>query len=158
MKDTFPRLWAITQGSYSDYHIIAVCEDEATAKIWADACKSSREPYRDDVEIEEFPFIPKGSEPQVYETWFARCDLDEQGISNERIHFTRDFVFTGNPPDHRPRATYWYRDYQGENKYELSITGATEESVLKALSDRKARWLACDRDLAKYGDTVYGLK
>lgn len=154
-ENQFPRIWAVTQGSYSDYHIVAIFEDEITAEAWASACKSDAS-CRDEMTVEDFSFVPAGSEPQIYETWYARCDLDDSGVSNERVRVERDFIFSGYPPDKRPKATYWYRNYQGENKYELSITGATEQIVLKALSDRKARWLALDRDLAKDGDTVYG--
>lgn len=87
------KIYAVTKGSYSAYHIIALTTDkeraEHIAKIFSDGW--------DDAEVEEFEDSKCGESGMIY-TYHSRCDfveLDDYCQNEEEgVHEYKDGVYT----------------------------------------------------------------
>lgn len=75
-KEIGLRIYIVTAGSYSDYHILAVFSTLGGAQAFIDACPKPRY-YGDDYDIEEYG-LDEGSTllEQGYQTWRIRFDSD----------------------------------------------------------------------------------
>lgn len=91
------KLYAVTKGDYSDYHIITLTRNKDTANAIAKRFSS----YEDDARVEEYEdgqFLMGGS---IYRVWsygtnVRGCELDESDYNVQDIGEVRQISQSGN--------------------------------------------------------------
>lgn len=132
----FKKIAAVTEGSYSDYRVLAVCECADTAKAWADAVGGS---------VEWIDVLPAGMPPTkdtIYS--YSVTFWDDGRIEKGRINADTKWSichWQGAPPT-RPRLRFVRAPCHGGKGGRLDIVASSAEACLKVASDRKAMWLA----------------
>lgn len=139
MGDT---LYALSQGAYSDYHVLALFTSKKLAEQALEAHKADEEWSRD-ARIEEFDLFDELPEP-VTEHYYQVEIWDDGRVTNENIRQATHLPWNhlDGTPKPRPHVRWvrapMYRDQGGR----LEVRGSDEQAVKQAFSDNKARILA----------------
>lgn len=127
MKD----IWAVSTGSYSDYSVLALFEDEADAQAAVDEC-NAKESYRD-ARVESFYFYPSGTRPHYEKIFHRSVNISNDGtVDNhqEGDYYSWDMGYKEN----RPFAAIPRRN----NGVGLIVSGTDLQAVNQAFSDNLA--------------------
>ena len=139
------ELFAISSGEDSDYSVRAVCEDEATAKAWADAIAAVKDGWHQDARVERMIFIPAGTAPYQVTEYSQNVELRDDGSIETRGIITKtDYPITalyGQPP-YRPHVRYVRAPCHNNIGGRLEVRGSTEQSVAKVVGEKIAMWKA----------------
>jgi hypothetical protein len=131
-------IWAIVSGSYSEYGIDAVFEDEATAKAWL--ADLGEDDDHEDERLEEFKFVASGTVPEVEITYRARAEIWSNGvIDSERISSDKRLIFPGS---NRGRSLFSKIYPPFNHKRSISVHGTDRKLVMKVFSEKKAMVIA----------------
>lgn len=134
-------IFAVSRGSYSDYRVLAVFEDEADAKAWAAAM--SVDGGYDHPEVEEFCLVVKGTSPYMVTTYYRSITFWDDGVIEDcGVHSSTDWaiaLYDGMPPV-RPHLRFVRAPCHDGRGGRLDIRGSTAESVNKVGNDRIAAW------------------
>lgn len=135
---TYATIWAVTEGSYSDYHIVCLFTYEEDAKAHCAERNAAADPVYggDKASVEEFRLYGRGHAPQRMERWSADGRaylgaLPTQEGPTCRIVWEGDY----DDPPKRPKVTV-YADGG------VRAVARTREAAVKALSDRLAELTA----------------
>jgi hypothetical protein len=137
--------FAVSSGSYSDYSVHAVCEDEATAERWAEALRSDSEGWHSDAVVEELPLIAAGTKPAKQTTVHLSQTLWDDGHEEERhVSETSEYPIVSlyGPPPRRPSVRFVRAPIHKNRGGRLEIRGRTESAVLKVYGDEIRMWRA----------------
>ena len=142
----FKKIWVVEQGSYSDYRVLAVFEDEATARAWANAINADGGRYGEEAEVSEMDLVTKGTKPEKVTTYRVYATLWDDGTVEDadNLRSDSDFPITalyGVPPK-RPRVRYVRAPCYNNRGGRLEVIGSSAQSVMKVVSDRIAMWKA----------------
>lgn len=141
----FRTIYSVSCGEYSDYRVLALFGDKQTAEQWANALKHDGDCWTGDAFVEEFSFVPTGTEPYKVTTHCKSIELMDDGTSKEERYWKRtEWVINalyGDPPK-RPHVRYVRAPYLSGNGGLLESHGADREAVIKAVADRVRKWKA----------------
>ena len=127
------KVYVITKGSYSDYHIVAVTLDPVRANKLARL-------YSDRFSIcavEEYT-LNEAKEPQVYRVAFPRGKAPYAKLGEYRFTFDGE---DGDIDPHEYDVKYDTRD-DFEDEFVVYVSAADEDHALKIAQDRRAEYLA----------------
>jgi hypothetical protein len=136
-------VYAVSRGEYSDYSVMCVCEDEATAIRFRDAynggsdCGGAR--------IETMRLFGAGEQPRRITTHRSSATLhDNGGVSDVKYWANSSWQFDPYCDDvpRRPRAEYRRAPVLHNRGGYLCVVGRTAESVAKVTSERIAAFKA----------------
>lgn len=115
-------VYVVTDGSYSDYHVILVCEDEATAKAYADRTRA---------QVEEYDYYPSGSEIRRRVVYVTQI----QGNRDEKL-WTYDR--TEIIPDGEAEECFSPAELNspGTRGWRLVSSGTDKERTIKSVADK----------------------
>lgn len=142
-------IWSVSEGSYSDYRVIALFDIQAEAEACAALHKQLNPKSRDEWEVEEFQCVAAG-EPFMSPQWKVRAILTPSAVSAE---LTQPGSWFATEPT-RIRADEWVRtnkfDWEGHRgtvilevpETVLEIEGPDQQGVRQSFSDRCARYKA----------------
>lgn len=145
-------VYAVSRGDYSDYRVMCVCPDKATAERVADAHNGDSDSY-EDARVEAIRYI---TEPRKVTTYMVSATIYDNGdvrdgrnpngalteSPQERVEWEFDPLY----PERLTRVGWrWIRApmHAGEAG-RLEVSGLDREAVLKVFSERKAQLLADD--------------
>ena len=135
-------IWAVTRGSYSDYRVLCICEDKATATNFANNYNSRRVEYIDEAEVEEFKYYPKDSQPKRITTYRSEAKLyDDRHVTDVKYWNYTEWEFETYcdiPPAKRPNVEYCRAPIFNNKGGFLRISCQDKESVAKATTERIA--------------------
>ena len=140
------KVWAVSSGSYSDYRVHAIFEDEATADAWAKAIAAKDEDdysWHSDADTQEFPFIATGTEPKKVLIVDLVQDLWDNGKeADARITERREYPIVAlyGPPPPRPVVRFVRAPVHNNKGGRLEIRGKSKEAVLKVYGDEIRMW------------------
>lgn len=123
MKQEKTKIYVVTEGEYSDYHIITATLDKETAEAIA---KKFRTTYNEP-RVEEF-------EEGQAKNWLRhlwRVVFDSSGSVDE-------VMYLGNDSYYFDMAGKCY----GRSTVQVYVFGDTKEDILKAAAERRAKHLA----------------
>lgn len=153
--EVMKKCYAVSEGEYSDYRVLAVFEDQDSANRHAEEEGQSpnrlwgREPY-----VDEFWFFPSGSDPKRIYRFTATVELRDDfsagevvyketffwdydqvpSFSRPRVHYARNL--RGDPIDQRtPVNSESWNDLPSGT---LTVTGDSERAVAKVMGERIA--------------------
>lgn len=128
------QAYMVTSGEYSDYHVLGVFEDKATAEAWAGGCR-----------VEEILFIKAGTPPKKVTEYWQHVELWDDGrVDRNEMHSNTGLVismYNGIPPS-RPRVRYIRAPWHDGRGGRLEVRGDSAEAVAKVVSERIAMWKA----------------
>ena len=112
------KIYVVTQGEYSDYHIEGVTLDRQKAERWVELYNDSVGKYHDDAQIEEYESDSFGANGLYL--WQVDTDFGEVNCS----------VFCGRGPE-------WnYIDCDGD--FHVTVMAKDRDHALKAAFDKVA--------------------
>lgn len=139
------RIFTVESGSYSDHAVLAVFDDEATAKAWRDALVTEDEGWHRDAWVGNIQLIPAGMKPFKVTTWQQHVELWDNGETETKGPWSRTeypiSMLSGEPPK-RPKVRYVRAPMHNDKGGRLEVVGSTEKSVVKVVSERIAMWKA----------------
>ena len=138
-------MFVLSAGAYSDYQVLAVCEDEKTAIAWRDAMAADEECHCRDVGVEVLPLVEAGVVPFKVTTYQRHADLRDNGqIVGARELSTTDWAINclHGPPPVRPRVRYVRAPYHNDEGGCLEVRGDNPESVARTFAEKVAMWRA----------------
>jgi hypothetical protein len=138
------KAWMVTRGRYSDYGMIAVFTDEASAKAYAEmlVANGGVSDY-DGAEVEEVPLnpsipvLPAGCNPYCVR-------MERNGDSLARVD---DYGFWANA-DWGDRRCHWMKRGRGGAVigkiavWQFSVTARDEEHAVKIANERRVQLIA----------------
>lgn len=127
------KVYVITKGEYSDYHICAVTTDEETAKKLADKYSDSY----DDAFIEDFDTDDAEMGLTGKKLFQCKFYLDNSEISIEEVESWEGI---------RSEHFIVKKTYHGDSLY-VKVNADTKEEALKIASDKFAKYRAEDMNL-----------
>lgn len=137
------KVYAISSGSYSDYRVLGVAEDEETAKTWAAAIRNAPDSMHHDADVEEMTFIPAGAVPKtrhrvslMQEWWDDGTERRLGVIEAEEYEIAS---YHGEVPV-RPKVRFVRAPMYGGLGGRIEIEGRTRAAVMKVYSEQKAVW------------------
>lgn len=136
-------MFCVSRGSYSDYRVLAVFEDEADANAWAAAMSGSGS--YDEPQVEEMILVEKGEAPRRVTTYRRSIEFWDNGkIDDQGIHSHTDWAIDSyeGPPPVRPHLRFVRAPCHHNAGGRLDIRGSSAESVDKVGNDRIAAWRA----------------
>lgn len=145
MGSELRELWTVESGSYSDWRIHAVFENEEDAETWAAAIRGEEGGWHSDASVGRLTLVPAGVKPRRITTWEMEAELWDDGrVLNERVHSYTEYPITAlhGPPPKRPCVRYVRAPIHGGYGGRIEVRGATEKSVRKVFSERVAMWKA----------------
>ena len=113
------KIYVITKGEYSDYHICAVTDDPNKAEIL-------REQYTDRWDVAEI------------EEW----DTDEPAIKGDSKYYTVDFNCKGEAIRAYESSPYSSKNIGAIDKWNVELYAKDEETAIKIAAERRAKYLA----------------
>ena len=133
----------ISSGEYSDYRVLAVVEDEATATAWADSLRNEPDGYHSDARVELMPFIPSGTAPAKQHFVCLTENLWDDGKC-DHYHVDEEDEYAigsyrGEAPL-RPLVRFVRALIHEGRGGRIEISGRTLAAVLKVYSEQKAVW------------------
>lgn len=144
-----PRtVYAVTSGSYSDHHVLALFErrEDAAAAVAAGLGATNYDTAND---IEEFTLFPAAALPRKVGYWAAYLGLKGDGSPDGRTEVWAQpregwTGVDGEIPGRRPRvevhAVPWDRSPDSPvSRYNVSAHAMTQEAAVKAVSDAVAK-------------------
>lgn len=142
-KRTEPRMiYVVSEGVYSDYHVVAMFEDKSLAEGYAQI--RSRDRGYDDAEVEEWPLLT--AMPKKVTTYQHSASVyldgsvreDRRWTSEEWDHEHDRYWTRRLPRRHRPVVEMCRAPmHQGEG-VRLTVRGWTYEAVEKVFGERLA--------------------
>lgn len=132
-------VWAVTSGSYSDYRVRALFEDEATAKSVVATQKDHYDWSLDG--IEGLVFYPAGEVPSQVPCHYMQVEIWDDGhLSNERAESQNrwDWDEVEDFPV-RPKVRWVRPPIQSDKGGRLEVRGRDLQGVQQAFSDCRAR-------------------
>lgn len=139
------NIYAIAAGCYSDYRVLAVCDDSETAEQWAKALREDEGVWKSDARVETLPVIPKGDTPRKVVTYHRQIELSDNGNSGgEREWSNEDFIIDllYGEPTVRPNVRYVRAPCHNNLGGRLEVRGADKTYVDKVFNDRLRMWKA----------------
>lgn len=124
------KVYVITKGEYSDYHICAVTTDEETAEKLAEKYSDSY----DEALIEEFD--TDHAEMSLTKKKIFYCAFDPNDSNNSEITISDTGSWEGITSDF-----FIVREYRN-NVLCVNVNADTEEEALKIASDKFAKYRA----------------
>lgn len=140
------RTYLIVSGEYSDYGVVAVCDDEATATAWAKAlCEHSM--WDHDARVVEAVRVATGSAPSLHPRVELTVRLYDDGTCTAaEAEEYRDMEIGSSCvvmlPGARPRVAHRAITRSGTPGVLLDITARTRDEALKVYGDHHAQWRA----------------
>lgn len=129
--------YVVTEGSYSDYHVLAVFEDEADADKWVQLYNQGER--WEDARVEEFTFFEKGKMPERVRFVSLWAEVKEDGSVDERDASWKEKWTAGYsediPPKGRAVGRTWNAPAWGRG-LAITVSARTEDVARKALHDR----------------------
>ena len=127
------KLYAITQGYYSDYTIVSLCSDKETAEKVKAKINSMKGEYDDECCIEEYE-DGKFCLGENVCGWLVIFDKDGNVLSVEQADFTEGVK----------GLTYGQRGYNGKTfqKVFIQTVAPDEQSAIKIAAEKRAMYLA----------------
>jgi hypothetical protein len=141
MKEVF----CISSGEYSDYQVLAVCEDKATAEAWIAALHNDEDGWYRTARLESLPVIVPGAKPEKERQYSQHVELLDDGtIKSGDIRLHCDFPVGGygSPPPVRPLVRYVRAPCHHGKGGRLEVRASTAEAVAKVVGERIAMWKA----------------
>lgn len=138
MTERAKGVWLVTQGIYSDYHVVCVCLTEDEAKAAAAKLDLLDPPgkYGDPAQVEPAP-VATADDVRRTTTLHMSMFVYPDGTMNEsESKYSQVSVSRPDPNCHIQRAQPW------SGGYRLSISGDDHERVRKVYSEQRARLLA----------------
>jgi hypothetical protein len=141
----FKTVFAVSSGSYSDYSVLAVFEDEKTADVWAKAISDREDSYNTDARVERMTFVPSGAKPEIVTEFFQHVELPDGGEPQYgELRSLQSYgidQYYGFPPT-RPQVRYVRAPCHNNKGGRLEVRGNSERVVRKVVSERVAMWEA----------------
>ena len=141
-------IWGISQGSYSDYRVLALCDTKKRAE--AVAALPGSDSYGDGLMVEEFVYLDH--DPERVTTYLLSVEIFDTGsVKNHHERMRTEWEFSMlYPEDNRPVRWRWVRApmYNGKGG-RLEVMGTDQERVRKVFSDRTAMLRTDDAMRAK---------
>lgn len=138
------KVWAVSTGSYSDYHVLCVCRSREAAEAVAEKLAAEDGGWYRDAFVESLVMVDATVQPTL--VLHLDCNLfDDGGVSEtyERVSSTWPF---GPDSDKAVRVGWrWVRApiHRGRGG-RLEVWGTDHKRVRKAFSDRRAEIRATD--------------
>lgn len=121
-------IWAITQGSYSDYHVVGVLDNEEDANELCKRMNEGKSSARyDTYEVEEFDHLDKDMQPVVE----LRMEFRPNQERLEQYYKRWPQAGDSQVPECEVQWYEWRPD-------ELIVWGSDHERVKKVYGERKA--------------------
>lgn len=136
-------IYAISSGSYSDYRVLAVCEDEATAEAWAKALREEPDGWRTDANVESMLMLEAGEPVIKRHCVDLRQELSDNGTERPYNVSESDEYEIGSiqdAPPKRPSVRFVRAPMHNGKGGRLEITGQTLKAVMKVYSEQYAVW------------------
>ena len=137
------RVWGITRGSYSDYTVLAIFEDEDEARAFCAAHQNTAyDAWGAPDDVECFMFYPKGVQP-VLNTVHSRSVVvwdsgDTEGaMERERVEWEYSPLYASVSA--RPNVRFVRAPMYLNQGGRLEVEGLDEQAVNQAYSDNLAR-------------------
>lgn len=132
------KVWAVSEGSYSDYGVKAIFAREADAEEWATLSKHPRS--FDDPFVESFVFFDEGEMPELVRFVQLNAVVGEDGSvteSNTNPYWRTEWTvgFGTAPPAGRAVGRTWSAPAWGKG-LAVMVKARTEELARKAFHDR----------------------
>lgn len=137
-------LYGLSAGEYSDYHVMAMFEDEATAKAWEAAINADEEKRYMGARVESFMLVPAGMAPCKVTVHRYSVDLwDDGSIAAPRTWSSTGWAIEGGcTPPIRPRVRYVRAPTHNGLGGRLEVEGDNEQTVAKVAGEKIAMWRA----------------
>lgn len=137
MTDT---VYLITQGSYSDYHVIAAAASREEAERVAERIRAAQPNSYDQPEVEEYPMVT-ADDIHLWSSVFLMALIDRHGeLLDEREHTSRGWDF--EPYERKLEVNYWppviVRGQRRQGKLYVTGPADDEERVRKVYSEKLA--------------------
>lgn len=137
-------IYAVSQGEYSDYRVLVLCEDQETAdRIVAEINESDDSSGAYCTRVEEFCLVPPDYKPNRVECHRAEAVLFDNGtVGTIRQWSYTKWEFEVHDPDRpkRPKFEFISAPFYGDHGGALRVYGRTAEGVTKVLNDRLAQF------------------
>jgi hypothetical protein len=142
------RIWAVTSGQYSDFHVVVLCQTKKQAEETLQLLKNevTDDDYDDyNAEVEPYYLLRLGEKPKkktsyVVEVWdiFKHKTVpDLNKFTKEKHEHVFGDHFYGSPTS-RPKVYEWH-NAQG---YHIRAVCTDKQAAVKAVKDRMASMLA----------------
>lgn len=129
-------VWAVSEGEYSDYHVLAIFERKEDAEAWQKE-RGVTETY-DESRVQRFPFLAAGEVPQRVNYVQLSAEVLEDGSVREKDpRWTSDWDDFDVPQEGRAWGRTWSAPAYGRG-LAISVRARTEDLARKALADRIA--------------------
>jgi len=129
-------MWAVTSGSYSDYHVLCVCDSEARAKRIAATPTGGYPSY----DVQTIPY--RDDDPQQIVIHGLECEVWDDGTATEqRTSIEVEWDFDMLWPERNVRSiSRWVRAPVHKNHGgRLEVHGNDLEAVRHSFSDLRAQ-------------------
>lgn len=113
------KVYVVTQGEYSDYHIVGVTLDKAKAERWVELYKADKCKYDSDATIEEYEADEFGNDGLYL--WEVSAGWGSKDVQIDK----------NNGYDYGE----WYRD---DHDYRLTVMARDKAHALKVAQDKIA--------------------
>lgn len=138
------RVWGITRGSYSDYRVLAIFEDQAEAKAFCAAHQNTAHdsPWGAPDDVECFMFYPKGVQP-VLNTVHSRSVVvwdsgdTEEAMERGRVEWEYSPLY--DRVSARPNVRFVRAPMYHNKGGRLEVEGLDQQAVNQAYGDNLAR-------------------
>jgi len=134
-------VYAVSQGSYSDYRVEVLFESREQAELIA----AENNDYFSDKRVEEFLLYDEGEMPTKMAEYSLVCEIFDAGIVQERdpgITVEYPWAFWSGTPTERPKVRYVRAPIHKDKGGRLEVRGSNKQAVQQAYSDNKARILS----------------
>lgn len=137
------EVYAVSRGEYSDYSVMCVCEDEATATRFRDAYNGGDD--CGDARIETMLLFVRDEQPRRETTHRAEVVLYDDGTVGTRKEWSYSqwqFDPWSDGPLQRPKVEYCRAPILADKAGFLRVIGRTAMGVAKVTSERIAAFKA----------------
>lgn len=133
------KIYAVSRGEYSDYSVLAVCENEKTAAAWAAAINLSMS-YMN-ARVEEIFFIGAKEKPYSVHSVRLNQDLWNNGTMGEfNVHETDNVAILDDDAPRHPAVDFIVAPCHAKKGGRLEIRGQSKSAVMKVYSEQLAMW------------------
>lgn len=129
------EVWAVTEGEYSDYHVVCVCPSEETANATVEKLMAGSLPTAWGKRYRVEPFLFFNEPPDV--VYQLHMDIEDVESGDEPREFMTGYLSTNGP---KHDCYHWVNvTYREPFMVSLNVNGMDHERVRKTFSEQRAQ-------------------